>query len=82
MPRFCHYNYDRRKEMQGRGTEHFHSAVHVKDAPKLDVDSDDTCASFADIHISCHIPAIEDEKMRRTPPSCNISTMSSPHKYM
>ena len=29
-------NYDRRKEMQGRGTEHFHAAVHVKDAPRLD----------------------------------------------
>ena len=30
-------NYDRRKEMQGRGTEHFHAAVHVKDAPKIDI---------------------------------------------
>ena len=36
-------NYDRRKEMQGRGTEHFHAAVHVKDAPRLDRETDDQC---------------------------------------
>ncbi len=49
-------NYDIRKEMQGRGTAHFHSAVHVKDAPKLDEASDEEFAAFADKYISCSIP--------------------------
>ncbi|XP_069125440.1 uncharacterized protein [Argopecten irradians] len=49
-------NYDRRKEMQGRGTEHFHAAVHVKDAPKLDVHDDKEVIKFIEKHISCEIP--------------------------
>ncbi len=49
-------NYDIRKEMQGRGTAHFHSAVHVKDAPKLDEATDEEFAAFADKYISCSIP--------------------------
>ena len=49
-------NFDRRKEMQGRGTEHFHSEVHVKDAPKLDIDSDNACIAFINRYISCNIP--------------------------
>ncbi|KAJ8316598.1 hypothetical protein KUTeg_005849 [Tegillarca granosa] len=49
-------NYDRRKEMQGRGTKHFHAAVHVKGAPQIDKDSDDAVIQFIDSYISCSIP--------------------------
>ncbi len=49
-------NYDIRKEMQGRGTAHYHSALHVKNAPKLDQASDEEFAAFAHKYISCTIP--------------------------
>lgn len=49
-------NYDLRKEMQGRGTAHFHAAIHVKDAPKLDIDSDSIFVAFADKYIKCELP--------------------------
>jgi hypothetical protein len=38
-------NYDIRKEMQSRGTTHFHSAIHVLNAPKLDHDKDEKTLS-------------------------------------
>ena len=57
-------NYDRRKEMQGRGTEHFHAAVHVKEAPRIDTESDEQCIAFIDRYISCAIPdPQEDEEL-------------------
>ncbi|KAK3100749.1 hypothetical protein FSP39_024640 [Pinctada imbricata] len=49
-------NYDIRKEMQSRGTAHFHSAVHVQNAPKLDKDTDQDVIKFVDKYISCSIP--------------------------
>jgi hypothetical protein len=49
-------NYDLRKEMQGRGTAHFHAAVHVHGAPKLDIDSDSSFTAFADKYIKCELP--------------------------
>ena len=49
-------NFDLRKEMQGRGTAHFHAALHVKNAPVLDKDSDKAFTSFADKYISCSLP--------------------------
>ena len=55
-------NYDRRKEMQGRGTEHFHAAIHVKDAPKLDEQTDEQCITFIDKYISCQIPNKEEDE--------------------
>ena len=55
-------NYDRRKEMQGRGTEHFHAAVHVKDAPKIDTDTDEECKAFINKYISCAIPDPDEDK--------------------
>ena len=54
-------NYDRRKEMQGRGTEHFHAAVHVKDAPKIDIESDEKCIAFINKYISCTIPDRDED---------------------
>ena len=55
-------NYDKRKEMQGRGTEHFHCAIHVKDAPQLDTDSDEKCIQFIDKYITCHMPDQEKDR--------------------
>lgn len=34
-------SYDTKKEFQGKGRVHFHVALHVKDAPKLDKNTDD-----------------------------------------
>ncbi|XP_070548888.1 uncharacterized protein [Ptychodera flava] len=49
-------NYDIRKEMQSRGTEHFHAAVHVLNAPILDKNTDEDVILFIDKYISCAIP--------------------------
>ena len=48
-------NYHLRKEMQGRGTAHFHSAIHVKDAPKLDINPYSAFTAFADKYIKCQL---------------------------
>lgn len=58
-------NYDIRKEMQSRGTAHFHSAVHVKDAPIVDKDPDDDVVAFIDKYISDTVPQIEDDENLR-----------------
>lgn len=58
----CILNYDRRTEMQGRGTQHFHCAIHVKDAPKLDTNSDEECIKFIDTYITCEIPDPEEDQ--------------------
>ena len=58
-------NYDIRKEMQSRGTEHFHSALHVLGAPILDQDSDEDVIAFIDKTITCAIPdQATDEELR------------------
>ena len=44
------------KESQGRGSQHIHSAVHIKDAPRFDVNTDDEIVQFIDRHIPCAIP--------------------------
>ena len=54
-------NYDIRKEMQGRGTQHFHAAIHVKDAPRLDQDSDEEVIEFIEKYVTCVIPAQETD---------------------
>ena len=41
--------------MQNRGTAHFHSAVHVQNAPQLDKETDNV-VTFIDTYISCAIP--------------------------
>ena len=55
-------NYDIRKEMQSRGTQHFHSAIHVKDAPTLQRNSKEDVITFIDKHISCKIPEEDIDK--------------------
>lgn len=52
-----------RKEMQSRGTAHFHSAVHVEGAPQLNRESDQEVVAFIDSYISCAIPE-EDETLK------------------
>ena len=42
--------------MQGRGTAHFHSAIHVKDAPILDINPDSAFTAFAYKYIKCQLP--------------------------
>ena len=49
-------NYDDRREFQGSGVEHCHGLAHVKDAPRVDIDSDDACTAFVDKYISCSLP--------------------------
>jgi len=59
-------NYDIRKEMQSRGTAHFHSAVHVKDAPIVDKNPDDDVISLIDKHISSVVPQVEEDDSLRS----------------
>ena len=42
--------------MQGRGTAHWHAAVHVKDAPRVDLQPDDEVVAFIDNAVTCTIP--------------------------
>ena len=41
-------NYDDRREHQGKRTEHFHTPIHVLDAPNLDEHDDDVVTDFID----------------------------------
>ena len=49
-------NFDERGEFQSSGTKHIHATLHIKDAPKVDVDTDEEVTSFIDKHITCAIP--------------------------
>ena len=49
-----HYYY--RREYQGRGLQHFHFQIWVKDAPVIDVDDDKTIAKFIAQYCTCSIP--------------------------
>ena len=57
-------NYDVRKEFQARGAAHFHSAVHVKDAPKLGKDSDESVIHFIDKYIFVDNPFPDDVELQ------------------
>ena len=47
--------------MQSRGTQHFHAAVHVKDAPQIDRELDEEVISFIDKYISCALPDVDSD---------------------
>ena len=49
-------DHNERREFQGRGAEHPHGILHVKDAPIFDKDSDEKIVDFIDKHITCAIP--------------------------
>ena len=44
------------KQFQGRCVQHPHCAIHVKDAPKLDENTDSEILEFIDKYITCSIP--------------------------
>ena len=53
-------NFDERGEFQnGTGNKHIHSGIHVKDAPKVDEDSDETVIEYVDTFVTAALP---DEK--------------------
>ena len=54
-------DYNDKREYALRGTQHLHAIVHVKDAPKLDEQTDDEVVIFIDKYITCAIP---DENSR------------------
>ena len=49
-------NIDSKGEFQARGNEHLHCAIHIVDAPKIDVDEDDVVTDFIDKYITCALP--------------------------
>ena len=49
-------NHDDRREFQGRGAQHPHIMIHVKNAPKLDEDDDSVVTEFIDKYITTSIP--------------------------
>ena len=50
-------NYDQRAEYQtNTGCRHIHTPIHVKDAPKIDENTDEEVVSFIDQHITCEVP--------------------------
>ena len=49
-------DHNERREFQGRGAQHPHGILHVKDAPVFDKDPDDKVVEFIDKYISCAIP--------------------------
>ncbi|KAI8507071.1 hypothetical protein Bbelb_155100 [Branchiostoma belcheri] len=51
-----------RTEFQQRGSPHIHCLFWVKDAPKLDVNSEEEICSFVDRYVSCQLPNAETDK--------------------
>ena len=49
-------DYVIRIEFQARGSPHAHTVLWVKDAPKIDVHTDEEVCKFIDKHISCALP--------------------------
>ena len=49
-------NIDSKIEFQHRGNEHLHCAIHIVDAPKIDIDPDSVVTEFIDKYITCSLP--------------------------
>ena len=50
-------NFDERGEFQtGTGNKHVHAAIHVKDAPKVDEDSDEVVINYIDKYVTVAFP--------------------------
>ena len=50
-------NFDERGEFQSQtGNKHVHAAIHIKDAPKLDQETDQEVIQFIDNHITTEMP--------------------------
>ena len=54
-------DYAIRIEFQARGSPHAHTILWMKDAPKLNVDTDEDVCSFINQYIKCNIP--DDEEL-------------------
>ncbi|XP_078691416.1 uncharacterized protein LOC144921886 isoform X1 [Branchiostoma floridae x Branchiostoma belcheri] len=50
-----------RIEFQARGAPHAHSILWIKDAPKVDLDSDEVVTNFISEHQTCAIPEEDDD---------------------
>ena len=55
-------DYVIRIEFQARGSPHAHTLLWVKNAPQINVQTDDEVCEFVQKYISCSIPDDEDEK--------------------
>ena len=53
-------DYAIRIEFQARGSPHAHTILWIKDAPKLNVNSDKDVCSFIDKYVKCSIPEEEE----------------------
>ena len=49
-------HYFWRREYQGRGLQHFHLLIWIKDAPILGKDSDEIAAAFIQRYVTCRLP--------------------------
>ena len=54
-----------RIEFQARGSPHAHPILWIKDAPKLDVNTDEEVISFIDKYQTCVIPDEENTDLRK-----------------
>ena len=54
-------DYAIRIEFQARGSPHAHTILWIKDAPKLNVNTDEEVCSFIDQYVKCNIP--DDEEL-------------------
>ena len=55
-------DYAIRIEFQARGSPHAHTLLWVKNAPQINVQTDDEVCRFVQDHISCEIPEEDNEK--------------------
>ena len=55
-------DYVIRIEFQARGSPHAHTLLWVKNAPQIDIKTDDEVCEFVQKYISCSIPDDDDEK--------------------
>ena len=49
-------DYAIRIEFQARGSPHAHTILWIKDAPRLNIDTDEDVCSFIDQYVKCNIP--------------------------
>ena len=57
-------DYMIRIEFQARGSPHAHTILWIKDAPKLDINTDEEVISFIDKYQTCVIPDEENTDLR------------------
>jgi len=58
-------DYMIRIEFQARGSPHAHTILWIKDAPKIDENSDEEIVNFVNKHQTCAIPPEEETDLRQ-----------------